>query len=658
MSKRFLILLLLSLSTLIFSQDVELNRINALDEFKWGVKFYNQGLYEKSVFSFERSLSYDSLDLRTHLWLGQAYFMKGDVEAALGEWSLLQEKDEAPIWLDKAVEIISARRGVINRMYSVEEWVTLYSKDINRASSVLSLNNGDSIIVSFMDGLLTKLNSNGAVIETYNGGFEPFDKPFDIIESDNGGYIVSEFMGDRISFINDLGIKIKSINPNDSPLSGPGFLSKNSSGYFYVSDWGNRRVCKFDMDGNLILSIINENLKRPTGVLAAGDEVYIADSVNKTVLLFDESGNYIKTVVSSGLDSPEGLSFKDEVTLLIADGVKLKEFNLNSRVLSDVTDLQGKASRITKGVVDVNGNTLTTDFNLGEFYSLTDISSLYGGLYVVIDRVSSINFPKIDVELQVYNRLGEPIIGLDNSNFLISENNRVVGTRDVVFKGSDNNLVNMSLLIDLDSTVAPYYNNLYDISKAFDSELIAGDRVSLITAGEYPEVVSSRKLNFGNDILEIDNNSFIDRDGIDLSIKLAASTLIPSREKREIVLVTTGVQKESDFVQYSLNEINDLLINNRISLSIIYLEDRNNPELDYIVKQSGGSTRYLFDGPGTKGIITKEREKKSGFYVLSFDSLKNIDNGEQFTTVEVEIDFIRKSGRSESGYFVPVKVLE
>ena len=66
----------------------------------------------------------------------------------------------------------------------------------------------------------------------------------------------------------------------------------------------------------------------------------------------------------------------------------------------------------------------------------------------------------------------------------------------------------------------------------------------------------------------------------------------------------------------------------------------------------------LFSGLGSKGIVTNLRYKKSGFYVLNYESLKNIDNGEVFTTVEVEINFIRKSGRSESGFFVPVKVVE
>lgn len=658
MIKNVSIFVMFLISFSLFSQDVELNRINALDEFRWGVRFYNQGLYEKSVFSFERSLSFDSLDLRTNLWLGQAYFMKGDVEAALEEWALLEDKKQSPIWLDKSIEMISVKRGVLNRLYNSQEWVQLYNENISRPSSILAKEGGGSIIVSFLKNNLTVLNSNGAITETFNGGFEPFNRPFDIIKNDNGGYIVSEFMGDKISFINDLGVKIRSVNPKESPLSGPGYLTKSGNGYFYVSDWGNRRVCKFDMDGNLILSITNELLDRPTGILVIEDELYVVDATSKSILLFDNSGNLLRIVLNEGLESPEGLSLKEMDVLYIADGTTLKEFNLKDKILTKVTDLEGKASRITKAVIDVNGNTLVTDFNLGKFYSLTDISTLYGGLYIVIDRVSSINFPNMEIELQVYNRQGQPVIGLDNTNFLISEQNKIVKNRDVIFKGNENRSINMGLVLDLDKTMSSYYENFYGISKTIEDELIVGDSISLITAGQLPEIAVSSKSKILNAVSNIKSDQFTDREGIDLSIKLAASSLMPSRAKREIVLLTSGIQKENDFVKYSLNEIRDFLINNRISLTVLYLEDTINPELEYLVEESNGSSRYLFSSLGSKGIVTGLRNKKSGFYVLNYESLKNIDNGEVFTTVEVEINFIRKSGRSESGFFVPVKVVK
>ena len=67
---------------------------------------------------------------------------------------------------------------------------------------------------------------------------------------------------------------------------------------------------------------------------------------------------------------------------------------------------------------------------------------------------------------------------------------------------------------------------------------------------------------------------------------------------------------------YSLNEIKDFLVNNRISLTVLYLNEDRNEELEYLVKHSMGSSRSLFKGRGTIGIVSDLRTKKSGFYVI------------------------------------------
>lgn len=640
------------------SQDVEMNLVNARDEFKWGVKFYNQGLYEKSVFSFERSLSYDPSDLQTHLWLGHAYYMKGDVEAALKEWSILEDDGHSPLWLDSLVEIISAGRGVKNVLYKPKEWVPLYNKEFSRPSTVLTFDTGESAVISFKDNKVTFLDANGAITNTIKGGLDLFNGPFDIIEGNNRDFIVTEILGDQISFVNNIGLKTKSINPKEDPLAGPQYLTKDDKGFFYVSDWGNRRVCKFNMDGELILSIRDKRLKGPSGVLVVGDYIYVADQLNMTLLLFDQSGNFINTVIDRGLEGPEGLTKIDDNSIMIADGTTLKKYDIELEKLTVISDLQGKASRITKGAIDANGNTLITDFNLGQFYSLTDVSSLYGGLYVKIDRINSAYFPEIEVELQVYNRLGEPLVGLDNTNFLVSESGRVVPKRDVVFKGYKDSSLDLGLIFDLNSTMSDYLESYFDITDSILKELESKDDLTIIKAGELPGILSNNRSEALDGVSSLTEGDFTDRDGVDLSIKLAATSLIPSKKRREVLLVSDGKTNKNDFIRYSLEEIKDFLINNRISLSVLYVNQNKNEELEYLIDQSGGYSRYLYSGRGSKGLLDKGRERKSCFYVIKYNSLQKIDNGEIYTPVEIELNYIRKSGRSELGYFVPIKVVQ
>lgn len=653
--KRALLLILFIVITIpLISQNVELNRVNAKEEFMWGVKFFNQGLFEKAVFSFEKSLSYDSKDFDTHLWLGKAYYMKGDTQAALKEWDLLKQSDLSPLWLDNMIDVVNADIGVVNKLYIPGEWITHYKKEISRPISILPLTDGTVLIVSFLSNRITRVNMNGAIIETFNGGVEEFNRPFDIIAFDNS-YLVSEFMGDKLSIINDLGIKVGEMVPKDYSFSGPGFMTLDNRGYIYVTDWGNKRVVKFDQNGTHILSIEHEKIKAPSGIVSKEDSIYVSDQLNGYILEFDQSGNY-KSILVDKLESPEGLSIIKDQSLLIADGKSVKEFLFSTNEIRVVSNLEGKGSRITKAVYDLNGNTLVSDFNLGSFYSLTDINSLHGGLFVTIDRINSVNYPDIQIEVNVKNRFGNPVVGLDNSNFLISEASRVLPKRDVVYRGNDNEDIFLSVILDFDSSLKDYYAGYYDILETIENERRSSDRINIIQASSVPVILNNGG-NLLDSISSINPGDFtLERGGIDQAIKLSSSTLIQTSKRREILLITDGNSKNSDFAKYSLDEISSSLRNNRTSLTVLYLTREKNEELEYIIEKSGGSSRFLFSDKGVKGVLDTYRKKLSGYYIVNYTSLSEKQPGEQFIPVEAEVNYIRKSGRSESGYFSPIKI--
>lgn len=651
--RKVLFLLLFTIPLILNAQNVELNRVNAKEEFMWGVKFFNQGLYEKSVFSFEKSLSYDSTDNITHLWLGKAYYMKGALQAALKEWDIVKEAKESPLWLDNTIDIVNSEIGVINTLYTPGELVTHYKKEFIRPSSILPLEDGSSFVVSFLNNRISRVNINGAILETFNGGVEEFNRPYDIVKLDNN-FIVSEFMGDRVSIVNDLGIKTGEYIPKDYKFAGPSYMAMDNWNYLYVSDWGNKRVVKFDKDGNHVLSIGGDYLKGPTGVAAFNSRVFVSDQLAGVVLEFDISGNF-KSILIDGLDSPEGLSIVDGNSLYIADGNILKEYLFSTKEVKLISDLEGKGNRITKAVKDINGNILVSDFNLNSYYSLTDLNTLYSGLFVTIDRINSINYPQIQVELNVMDRLGNPVVGLDNTNFLVSEGSRVLPQRDVTYRGSDNKDVSLSIILDFDKDLDNFFTGYYDTIETIINDSNFEDDINLIKAGELPTLLSD-----GGEILNTLSKSANDFSGdrcsIDLALKLASSTLMKSSKRREIILITDDKIKNSDFNKYSLDEISSSLKNNRISLTVLYLTRDSNDELDFIIEKSGGTSRYLFSGKGAKGLFDTYRKKLSGYYIITYDSLSDAIPGETFIPVEAEVNYIRKSGRSESGYFSPLKI--
>ncbi|MFP4567034.1 MAG: hypothetical protein ACLFNX_11085, partial [Spirochaetaceae bacterium] len=92
--------------------------------------------------------------------------------------------------------------------------------------------------------------------------------------------------------------------------------------------------------------------------------------------------------------------------------------------MHEVSDVAGSSDRVTSGVIDANGNLLATDFDENRLYFLSRVPNLYSGLHVQIERIVADNFPEVYVDIAVEDRLGNPIVGLDASNFFVTENGR------------------------------------------------------------------------------------------------------------------------------------------------------------------------------------------------------------------------------------------
>jgi len=81
-------------------------------------------------------------------------------------------------------------------------------------------------------------------------------------------------------------------------FSFPQDLAVDSAGNVYVTDYGNRRIQKFDNDGNFlhtwgIKGSGNGQFQAPTGITVGGDSVYVLDNDLNRVQKFDTVGKYI-----------------------------------------------------------------------------------------------------------------------------------------------------------------------------------------------------------------------------------------------------------------------------------------------------------------------------------------------------------------------------
>jgi hypothetical protein len=79
---------------------------------------------------------------------------------------------------------------------------------------------------------------------------------------------------------------------------------------------------------------------------------------------------------------------------------------------------------------------------------LADITRMYTGLDVDIEKVVADNFPAVSVELSVSAIDGTPIVGLESNNFLVTEKGYPVKDSKLVYSGNMSGVTNVAVLFE------------------------------------------------------------------------------------------------------------------------------------------------------------------------------------------------------------------
>jgi len=669
----FLLLLLLLPAINSFTQDaIDLDMLSARDEFKWGVKAYHRGLFNEAARAFEKALAYKPENTEMQEWLGQAWFRSGFTDASIHLWESIQAAGEADSLLMNKLEILKYQTGVTAgtpdsvrylpamELEGIQEDYTLF----RRPASVYPDDNGGFYIVSYGTNEVLGFNSNGALTNRINGGLEGFNHPFDIKTAGNGYLYVTEFNGDRISRFDSNGrgiIKFGESGRKDGQLLGPQYLAVDEKNFIYVTDSGNRRVVKFDGDGNFILSFGRNNynfdgFKSPTGIECFDERVYVADADRGDISVFDYSGNYIASMAAEGLYAPEGISRLDERSVLVADSGRVMSLNVDNGIVRLVSDIDGKGRRVTKAAIDANGNLLTADFDLSRITVLTELSNMYSGLFMQIDRIDSTNYPEIIADLRIMDRTGAPFVGLSPNNFVITENGYPVPDVELVYTGNTDDHIEAVVLLDCAAGMQEFHP---DMIKAVNSLMnSAGERAALrlVTAGANP-VTDADLVEGSRQFIAAASNPeiFSDDARFDLGLRHAASDLVSWRGRRTVIYITDGRNSPVSFEQYHPVELAAYLKNNGISFYCVDVSNVNgiSEELSYICEETGGAVLYLYQPEGLSRLYDDIADESDGTYTLVFESINTNLSPDDFIPLEVESFLYNRSGRESTGYFQP-----
>jgi len=648
-------------------------KIRADEEFRWGVVSFHEGLYNKAILSLEKSLALDTDNDLTRFWLGRSYYQSGFEEAALNEWDNLIAAGNAGSVLMNFTETVSDRRGLSRELKSSGRLVELYEIPreqeglifYNRPVSVAASPDGDGsfYLLSYLNGDLLKISTTGRISHVMAGGVLGFDRPFDLDFLPDGQLLVSEYGADRLSICNRDGYRTLTIGGTGTEagkLLGPQYVAVSDDGYIYVSEWGNRRVSKFNLQGEHILSFGRaradySGLKGPSGLVLKDGLIYVADSANRRVDVFDQSGNFIRTLIREGLTSPEDLLFSGDESLLIADGGRIMVYDLANDVLSVASDLSGTGLRVLSICQDGNGNIVSADFDGNTVSVMTDITTLYAGLFLRINRIATGEYPLVHVDFTVEDRWGKPVVGLDQSNFFLRENNRTIGGFDLSYAGYDNHDLSIAVVADKNSLLEDRKDLIRDGVRSIFRNLQPGDDAYLLGAMEAPQILAEPSDDFLPALQNL-TAGWSDQPDIAAGLRLGASQLIPDRKRKVLIFLTDGRIHPDTFVRYGLQDMAQYLKNNGIQFYPVYLEpEYRNSELDYIARETGGAGQYLLQPRGILPVLEDVRSSGTGFYTLSYNSSAFTDFGRAYIPLSLEVNYVRKSGRDELGFFGPLE---
>ena len=493
---------LYALPSLLSAQAIDYNAAQSAEQLRSGVQAFHRGFYNDAWASLEKAVSYQPKNVLAQIWLGRAQWKAGYEQEAMRTWQQLLDTGAGGALVRDWIGILNFRRGLGRELSGKTTWVVSAQLDgtlkggypFRRPTSIRPRANGSFWVVAFGSNEVLRFDPNFRLLDSFRGGVDGFDHPYDVIEADDGTFYVSEYGANRIAKCNARGVRISTFGRTgraDGLLLGPQYMTLDSRGYLWVTDWGNSRVVRFGMDGSFIQSI--PGINGPTGIAAHEDRLYVSEKAGKRILVYDLNGNLLGTLGEGTLDQPEGISFTASGRLLVADANRIMECDVDRETWSVRGDTSAQTRRLVQQAVTPNGDILGVDFDQSRIVLLSDTSSLFAGLVVRVDRVNSVKFPEVYADISVENRFGTPVVGLGMENFTVTEGDVGVTAPALVLSNTNVKAFDVSLVVQRSPDFETYRQDADKAVADLYGLVTQGGRIKAISAGELPV----READFG-----------------------------------------------------------------------------------------------------------------------------------------------------------------
>jgi hypothetical protein len=256
--------------------------------------------------------------------------------------------------------------------------------------------------------------------------------------------------------------------------------------------------------------------------------------------------------------------------------------------------------------------------------------------------------------------MGDPVVGLSLQNFIVTEGRLGVDSVKMPFASYRSTAMDTALIVSRSPSMAARTVLTERIVRDIAGKLSDFVSFRVISAEAVPALVSPSGAS-----LETMVRAAVDKGenyspawAFDLGVRLGVTELLSSRNRKAVIFLTDGDLGPGAFRSYGLRETLDYMRNNSITFYPVYIQpppSSSGGELDFLAKETGGEV-YRYYTAGALGTLARDLAKqKDGNYLLTYLSSRPTDFGRAYIPVEVEVNFVRRSGRDEGGYFAPLE---
>jgi hypothetical protein len=659
-----------------------LSEEKALDYLEKGLYHYNSRNFVAAREYFYRSLEAKSDLHLARRFLGDSYYFTGDYESALEQWESLLEASGPDLMIEDRLNLIQHTfTGQIEPgPYRFYGWIHPQKRTF--APVDIQADEKENIFVLCFDppGIyqfrpaFQQVLSEGRSPDFDEAGillgriWDRMKGPVAFQLYQNRFYI-ADFAGDRIYILEKdgrYGGSFGSSGSAEGQFRGPSGIAVVND-MIYVADQGNRRLQKFDLQGNFLAAWRPEGLQKPSGIASDGRHIAVSDAAGAIVIL-DEDGLLVRQIAGPELKRPSGLDWRGN-RLFIADektGPQIYDLEEGSFVeMPVIRDENDRVVTLERAVAfrSDSRNRLYIANGKGSVLHLTREAALRSGYDVTFYQVESSSYPDIAFTIRVVDRSSgrdAVVRGLTEENFMVFENGSRI--HPIRVDGMDRFQNRMNLVIIKENSTAFARYGLDEFLDTGMRDILSGirvsDRLQLFLADSRTTAVY-RGLERRQLLARMHALPPVEDPAIGRAIYDGITDLLDRKGPAGVLLVVSGRSFPSAFDRYDPTVLVQYARAHSIPVHVLSFEagmaDGDTGASDIyrrISADTGGYYVRFFDETERKRLYERMTAIKDPRYIITYRSPGRALRG-RYMDVSVQVHHRKTTGASDGGYVVP-----